>query len=342
MTASSKRVSSIQDVFDIADSYCDSALLQFAHASGLFETLTVPLLSNEVAAAKNWIPRKTGILLDALVSLGLLEKDGDAYQNSNVATQSLVRSAPNYIGGLVEHERLQWSLWGRMEDVLTSEKPVAGQQDLHLPENAEANQVFHSAMAQLSLDLLEAVACLPDWNGKRCVIDLAGGHGAYIATLAARHPDLHGEIWDLPSAASFAEATILQHRVGDRVIFRARDIADKCSYDDVKADGILLNHCLHHFTADVMRDIIACAFRALEPGGVMVILDVFLERNRVQPVDGAIFSLYMMMNTVFGEVHPTDEIATAARSLGMEVTVKRLNNLEDDAILVARKPSIVC
>jgi hypothetical protein len=50
----------------------------------------------------------------------------------------------------------------------------------------------------------------------------------------------------------------------------------------------------------------------------------------------------MMMNTVFGEVHPTEEIATVARSLGMEVTVTRLNNLEDDAILVARKPRKVC
>ena len=340
--ASSQRVSSIQDVFDIADCYCEAALLQFAHASGLFEILVAPLPSAEVAAAKNWIPRKTGILLDALASLGLLEKDGAVYQNANVAAQSLVRSAPNYIGGLVEHERLQWALWGRMGEVLSSEKPVAGQQDLHLPANADANQVFHSAMAQLSLDLLEAVASLPEWEGKRRVLDLAGGHGTYIATLATRHSELHGEVWDLPSACSFAEANIKRHGVDDRVVFRARNIADTCSYDDVKVDGVLLNHCLHHFTADVMRDIITQAFRALEPGGVMVILDVFLERDRVQPVDGAIFSLYMMMNTVFGEVHPTDEIATVARSLGMEVTVTRLNNLEDDAILVARKPSKVC
>jgi uncharacterized protein YqcC (DUF446 family)/ubiquinone/menaquinone biosynthesis C-methylase UbiE len=340
--ASSKPVSSIQDVFDIADRYCEAALLQFAHAAGLFETLTVPLRGDEVATTKNWIPRKTGILLDALVSLGLLDKAAGAYRISNVAAQCLVRAAPNYIGGLVEHERLQWALWGRMEDVLSSENPVDGQQDLHLPADAEANRVFHSAMAELSLDLLEAVVSLPEWTGKRYVIDLAGGHGTYLATLATRHPELHGEVWDLPSAALSAEATFQQYRVGDRVVFRTRNIADERSYNGVKMDGVLLNHCLHHFTADVMRDIITYAFRALEPGGIMIILDVFLERDKVRPVSGAIFSLYMMMNTVFGEVHPTDEIASVARKLGMDVTVKRLDNLEDDAILIARKAKIGC
>ena len=41
-----------KDIFQIADRYCDSALLQYAHAAGVFELLRYPRTSTDVAAAK--------------------------------------------------------------------------------------------------------------------------------------------------------------------------------------------------------------------------------------------------------------------------------------------------
>lgn len=139
-----------KDIFQIADRYCDSALLQHSHAAGVFDLLRFPRTSTDVAAAKGWLADKTSILLDALAALGLVLKEGAGYRNSPAADAVLVRGQSGYIGDLIEHERLQWELWGRLDTLLRSQEAVPGQQDLNLPANEYANAVFHRAMMQLA------------------------------------------------------------------------------------------------------------------------------------------------------------------------------------------------
>lgn len=330
-------IKSVQDVFDLADSYCEAALLQFANSAGLFEMLKDPLRAQDIAAKLGWVNRKAGIVLDALASLGLLVKNGECYQNSFVTNDCLLRSAPGYIGDLVEHERLQWSLWGRMDEVVRSANAVQGQQDLVLPKNSKANDVFHSAMMQLSHEIADTVASLPCWKDKRNVIDLAGGHGRYLAFLAERNPELCGEIWDLPSAQSFADRTLKDYALQSRIQFHPRDIGLPENYRENSADGALLIHCLHHFSYVGIRQIMESVFKMLTPGGALVVVDVFLERNRIEPISGAMFSLYMMMNTRYGEVYPIAELAELMEQVGFRAEVRRLGNMEDDALIIGVK-----
>jgi SAM-dependent methyltransferase len=330
-------IKSVQDVFDLADSYCEAALLQFANNAGLFEILKVPASAQQVAGNLGWVVRKTGIVLDALASLGLLVKNDECYQNSFVTNACLLRSSPEYIGDLVEHERLQWALWGRMDEVLRNTSAVQGQQDLVLPTNSKANDVFHSAMMQLSREIADTVAGLPCWSDKRRVIDLAGGHGRYLAFLAEHNRALCGEIWDLPSAQRFAEQTLKEYSLQDRITFHAKDIGLPENYRPDSADGALLIHCLHHFSDAGIRQIMQAVFKMLRPGGTLVVVDVFLERNRIEPISGAMFSLYMMMNTRYGEVYPISELAEVMQQVGFQTEVRRLGNMEDDALIIGMK-----
>jgi uncharacterized protein YqcC (DUF446 family) len=334
------RLESVKDVFDLADSYCEAALLQFANSVGLFEVLKGPLCKHDIAARLGWVDRKTGIVLDALASLGFLEKKEECYQNSSLTNDCLLRASPGYIGDLIEHERLQWSLWGRMEEVLRSKSPVTGQQDLVLPKNSQANNVFQAAMMQLSHEIADTVAGLPCWKNKRAVIDLAGGHGKYLALLAERNPGVYGEIWDLPCAENFAERTIEDSNLRNRIKFRSKDISVPENYVPDSADGALLIHCLHHFSNLAMRQVIESTFKMLRLGGVLVVVDVFLEGNRIEPVSGAMFSLYMMMNTCHGEVYPIVDLADVMKDVGFRCEVRRLGNMEDDALIIGIKEQL--
>jgi uncharacterized protein YqcC (DUF446 family) len=290
-----------------------------------------------VAAAKGWLAGKTTIFLDALAALGLVLKEGSAYRNSPAADAVLVKDQPGYIGDLIEHERLQWALWGRMETVLRSQEPVQGQQDLNLPANEYANSVFHRAMMQLAGELLGLVAGLPEWAGVGHALDLAGGHGLYLAEVAKRHPRLTGEVWDGPSARKNAESVFAAHGVAGRVRFVERDIADNKSYEDATADAVMLNHCLHHFDWTGVRTIAGSVASILPSGGLVTILDVHLDGDRTVPAENALFSLYMMVNTVRGQVHPTNDIAGVFTEAGFAVETRLLDSMEGDFLMVGRK-----
>jgi SAM-dependent methyltransferase len=327
----------VKDIFGIADRYCDSAALHVAHRYGIFDLLTEARTADDLASALGWQGRKTAILLHALVALGLLQKHGVKFCNTPGTSSALVRESPDYIGDLIEHERLQWALWGRLDEVLASEGPIDGQQDVRFATDGEANDVFHRAMAQLSNDLVDRVVELDCWNDKRLVIDLAGGHGRYLARILQRLPEGKGEVWDVASARIHAERMFRDHSVESRASFREKNILDPASFDGVEADGLLLNHCLHHFNASEMRLVLANAVSMLRPQGAITILDVDLSSDRVTPHENAMFSLYMMVNVSNGEVHPTQEIADHLSSLGCDVALERLDNLEDDFLLVGRK-----
>ena len=264
-------------------------------------------------------------------------KDRSGYRNSPAADAVLVNGQPGYIGDLIEHERLQWDLWGRMESVLRSQEAVPGQQDLTLPANEYANAVFHRAMMQLAGELLGLVAGLPKWAGVRHVLDLAGSHGLYLAEVAKRHPRLTGEVWDAPSARRNAESVIAAHGVTGRVRFVQRDIGDHKSYEGASADAVMLNHCLHHFARAGVRAIAESVAGLLPSGGLVTILDVHLEADRIVPAENALFSLYMMVNTVRGQVHPTGDIAAIFTEAGFAVETRLLDSLEGDFLMVGRK-----
>ena len=328
---------SVKDIFGIADRYCDSAALHFAHQQGVFELLSAAKTSDEVAATLRWQTRKTAILLHALVALGLLERDGQRFTNAAATARALVRSSPDYIGDLVEHERLQWGLWAQLGDILATDEAVAGQQDLNLRADPVANAVFHRAMEQLSNDLVERVIQVEYWSDCSRILDLAGGHGRYLAAVLQAVPDASGEVWDAASAAPYAHRTFDRYDVAHRARFREADISSPSSFERQTADGVMLNHCLHHFDMAGVRRVLSNAVSVLPPGGVITILDVHLDEGRSSPRENALFSLYMMVNVARGEVHPTSEVAGYLTSIGVDVKVEPLQNLEDDFLLVGRR-----
>src|SRR5258708_6056915 len=66
----------------------------FAHMEA--GSLTVDGLASKAGISR----RGAQALLDGLLGLGLVEKDGDGYRNAPIASQFLVEGKPSFIGGL--------------------------------------------------------------------------------------------------------------------------------------------------------------------------------------------------------------------------------------------------
>lgn len=324
-------------IFELADAFQGSATLFFAVQNGIFDLLETPTTSFEIAKKMNWLEWKTTIFLNALVSLDLIEKNDIFFSNTNLASNTLVRNKKSYQGDIIEHERLQWKLWSTMGEILTSDNATSEQQNIRLEQENYDNHVFHNAMLQLAEELIEYVVCLDIWQNKKMVIDLAGGHGLYLAKLTNLHRSIIGEVWDLKSAENAAKTVFRTYNLENQLTFKQKDITLKSSYAGVKCDGILINHCLHHFTPSQVSEMIDNCVRILEIGGCISLVESYLESNLVSPRDSAMFSLYMMVNRVNGQVHATEWIANELKKHGLLVTVNRLKNPGDDALIIATK-----
>jgi O-methyltransferase domain/Dimerisation domain len=328
----------VSDLFRIADQFHDSALLHFAHCSGLFELTTERMDANEVAARMGWMPRKALIFLNSLVAIGLLTKDAQGrYCNAPIADQSLVRSRPGYMGGVVEHQRLQWDTWTRIGDALSTGNVLPWQQEQRLRSDAAANEAFHEAMRNLARANLPAFMSLPIPKGKKHVIDMAGSHGLYLAAMAKAGPDLTGEVWDLPGAERLALETFREFGCSERCSFRTKDITLPASFAGVRADVVLLNDCMHYFEPETVRDILAHAVGILRPRGMLLLATQVLNSDGVSPAAAAGFSMHMMLNSAHGGLHATSWIAELIKKLGLAVIQSPLDPTGRYVILLGRK-----
>jgi ubiquinone/menaquinone biosynthesis C-methylase UbiE len=314
----------VVDIFRIGDQFHSSALLHFAVAERIFDALTEPRSCGAIAGTKGWNERKTGIVLNALAAIGLIQKSGELFRNSRAADQVLVTTSAEYIGGVIDHQRLQWALWSRISEIVAEDGPLPFQQEHRLAQDDDANRAFNAAMIRLSRLFSGAIAALPDFRGRKTVLDLAGGHGSYMAAIAAAHPEMTGEIWDLATTEAAARAVIKARGIMDRVVFRVRDISDQRSYAGVSADVVMLNDCLHYFAPATVARIVGWAAGALLPGGALVILSMKLDDDGITPAFASDFSLHMMVNAGNGGLHSTGFLIDAMRAQGLSIETKDL------------------
>lgn len=308
------------DLIEMNDRFHDSALLHFGDKVGLFDFLRNPATSEQIAQNFGWVDRKTMITMDSLVALGLLVKKDGTYENTETVNQVLVKNAPLSLSPVVEHQRLQWDLWSRIEDVLSSETSIPEQQELLLQRDEHASEVYNRAMRNLSVKNIDRFLEMCIVREGDHILDLAGGHGHYLSRIASAIPNVTGELWDLSSVESMAKKSLSEAEITDRFQFFAKDIADLSNYRDVSADVILLNNCLHYFDGEKAREIVTYCANCLKPGGRLIITAVSLEENRVEPSTAARFAFHMLLNSSAGGLHPTGLLSEAMRQSDLQVS----------------------
>ncbi len=327
-------------LFELCDGYRDAALVQFANQVALFEDLAKGVSARELAAQRGWEERRTLILLRALVARGVcrVTADGEAFTMVDELAPHLLRSSPRYVGDVLEHSRLQWQLWGTLEEVMAAHAPHPLQQDVRLREDRHARAVFDRAMQQLAGGLIGDVVRHSAFDDAARVIDLAGGHGDYLVAVARNRPHLRGEVWDLEGSAPHATAAFARAGLADRLSFTALDVLRALGPPRRDADVVMVNDCLHYFDHDGVRCVLQLAATAAAPNGVVSVVTPWLEASGTEPAGAALFSFYMMVNAYRGGVHTVAAIVKELGEAGFqEIEVARVGELEDSAHIVARR-----
>ena len=262
--------------------------------------------------------RAVGMLLNALVALGLLHKNGEDYKNTLESARFFVQgSKDNHRNGLL-HTANIWHRWSTLTDAVCTGTCIPIDRD----DTPEWTRNFIVGMQRNAKDRSPLVVKALGTAGVRRILDLGGGSGAYSIAFAKACPDVQCEILDLPEVVPLTAEYVSKAGVLGQVSLRAGDMlqGDFGSGYDI----IMLNAICHMFSEEQNRDIFRRAHQALAPNGRLVVQDFILNSDKTGPQHAALFSLNMLVGTAAGASYSEFEYTQWMKAAGF-IEVCRIN-----------------
>jgi SAM-dependent methyltransferase len=307
MTASQPSVSAPtpEAILQLGLGFWGSKTLLSAIELGVFSELAGgPLTAEELGDRLSLHERSRRDFLDALVALGMLERDEQGrYANTPSTDLFLDRAKPTYVGGMLEMSNARlYPFWGSLTEGLRTGLPQnearrGGDFFAELYSDPARLEQFLHAMTGLSAGVSTAMAAKLPWVRYRTFADIGCAEGGLLAQIALAHPHLTGIGFDLPAVAPHFEAHVRALGVQDRVRFQPGDFfADPLPEVDV----LVMGHILHDWDLDQKRALLAKAHEALPDGGMLVVYDAIIDDERRHNAFGLLMSLNMLIETPGG------------------------------------------
>ena len=280
-----------------------SKVLLSAVELGLFAVLCGgPLDAEELRTRLGLHPRSARDFFDALVALGMLERDSDGRYSNTPATELFLDPAkPSYVGGMFEMANTRlYQFWGSLTEGLRTGQPqseakTGGDFFATLYADPERLAQFAGAMSGLSAAAGQAIAAKFPWRDYGSVIDIGCAEGAVPVAIATAHDHLTGGGFDLPALEPIFDAYVARHGLADRLSFVPGDFfADPLP----SADVIVMGHILHDWDLDQKRMLLQSAHDALSKGGALIVYEAIIDDDRRENAFGLLMSLNMLIEGV--------------------------------------------
>jgi hypothetical protein len=281
-------------LMELATAYWASRVLLSAVEVGVFTALAGgPLPGEELRERTRLHQRGSADFFDALVALGLLDRDGSTYRNTAETGLYLDSGKATYMGGMMEfHAKAVFGAWASLTDALrTGENPIHGSTEEFFSQSYADPQeltAFLTAMSAYSAAPARALAKVFPWEGRQTFCDLGTAQGMVPVQLALRHPHLRGVGFDLPQVGPVFEKFVADHGLGSRVSFSAGDF-----FTDPlpPAEVYIFGHVLHDWGIDAKRALLQRTYAALPAGGAVIVNEMLIDDERRVNAAGLLMSL---------------------------------------------------
>jgi SAM-dependent methyltransferase len=303
-------------LIDTHMSFLRARAIMVATRLGVFDALaTGPLTADHVADRCGLNRQATPKLLNALVASDYLRFNGGTYALSAVARKWLLTDSPHSVRDKVLFEFFEWSVVEGTEDFVRTGRA----QDLHEGGEPERWQAYQRAMRTLSgLAAPEVVSRTPVPRGATTMLDIGGSHGFISVSMCRRYPALTAVVLDLPAAVEHAAPILARENMGSRVVHQAGDALTD-DLGDSRWDFIYVSQLVHHFDEPTNRAFMQRIARALNPGGVVAILELIRPDTPGKSGQaGALLDLYFALTSQSG-TWSIEEIAGWQRAAGLSV-----------------------
>ncbi|MDD2582417.1 MAG: methyltransferase [Desulfuromonadaceae bacterium] len=308
------------DLLQMSGGYWSTCALHAAVKLDFFSVLDgVARAAAEVAQLRHTDARATGMLLDALSALGLLEKRGNLYVATLFAAGCLSKTSPGYLGHIIMHHHHLMSGWARLDEAVTTGRTV--RESVSHDDDETVRESFLMGMFNLASLLAPGVARSVDLSECRTLLDLGGGPGTYAIHFCIANPQLTAVVYDLPTTRPFAERTIARFDLAPRIGFTSGNYHT----DPLPTgfDAVWVSHVLHSDGYDACTALLRKAAASINPGGILMVQEFILDDAKDGPQFPALFSLNMLLGTENGQAYSEQELVAMVTEAGLS-DVQRL------------------
>lgn len=287
----------------------------------LFSVLQTPCTAEQVRVALNLHERCIPDFPDTLVALGVVQRDGNGpsalYSNTPDANYFLIKSSPSYIGGIFEGSaRSAYDLFGQLTETLRTGKPRP-ESPWHKYLGGEQLEELTHYFVSLHAPAHRAFAERFNFEGFETLLDVGGGCGYCCCEVAMRNAHMTCTNFDLPFMEKIAIRTVHQQGVEGRVRFMGGDF---WTDEFERADVIVMSEVLHDFGEEQRGVLIKKAFEALPTGGRLVIIELLIDDERKENIQGLLMSLLMHLVTEGGSNFSRKDCDDMAKKAGFAKT----------------------
>lgn len=291
-----------EPIIRLATGFMSAKHLFAASELGLFSALAEsPASLDELAARTGLTRRAARISADAMVALGLLERDGEAYRNSAVAATFLSgRGAADLRPLLKFWDALSYPAWMELASALA--KGPSKEIFAITPEmQAIASAGIEAIQAGPSAALSKAF----DFTGRRRLLDVGGGTGSWSIAAVRANPQLQATVFEMPKVAEVAQKRIEGAGLTGRIDVVAGDAMTDAL--PAGADAVLMANIVHYWSPEENRTLLQRARTAVQPGAALLIADFWTDPTHTVPVMAAMMAGEFAVHLRSGDVYSVDE-----------------------------------
>lgn len=300
----------------LSQAYWQACALQAAVQSGITARLaqspaSLDELSHELALSR----RGLRALLTALLTLGLLSKEGQVYALHPKAAPFLTPDSPDDQSNAILHMADMVTDWAKLEWCVKTGQPVERERVTGSVETAQRAH-FYRAMRDLARQQAPGLAQRLGLQPGQKLLDLGGGPGVYAYTFSAEVSGLEAAVFDLPGARTHFEEEAAAHSGKGAVEFIEGDYHK----DNIPGlyEVIWISQVLHGEGPEECERLVQKAAKALAPGGTLWVQEFVVDPEGKGHPFAALFSLNMLVNTKKGCSYSADEITDFMALAGLE------------------------
>jgi ubiquinone/menaquinone biosynthesis C-methylase UbiE len=285
-----------------------------ANALGVFQATEGGRTVAEIAHTAGTELRATAILLDALCALGWLQKTHQRYDNTLWGRETFVPTGKCSLGHNAVYQALTGESWAHLPRIVQSGSPVSTYGDLIRAYPAFLH-AYMAAMDEIARQPAQHLATQMDLTEVQTMLDVGAGPGTFSRTFVEHAPQLHATLLDLPATMAQLEPFFAGWPHRDRVTLYPGDY-HTTAFGDEQYDLILLSHVTHNEGELTNQALCTNAYRALRPGGLVVVHDFMLAEDGTAPLFSALFAVHMLVLTPHGRVYTRQSYEMWLRTAG--------------------------
>jgi hypothetical protein len=289
----------------MATAYWESAALMAAVELDIFTAIgrgydTIAALAKAVGMSD----RNAERLLTVLTALTLLERNGERFANAPDVQRFLVKDSDRYAGPWILFTKPRWTAFGELTERL--KRKVENRLGAYVEFTVEDARRYHAATYSIGMGAARLFSRSVDLSGRKLMLDLGGGSGAYSIVATQSFPGLKAVVLDLPPVVVVAREYITANGASDRVSAVAGDFTTSDFPQGV--DVVVMASNLPQYEPALIRLAVGKAFQALVPGGEMHLIGETLHDDHKGPLSAALWGLNEAVQGSTGLAHTESDV----------------------------------